>query len=370
MRKSNVLKTKFWEKADYDRTKSLLMYGFGFLAARFIKDILEAGIKVEAIFDSNEKYHNTSVVGIPVLSPERIVDYNRDMNVFITNARFKYTLTEMFRKLGFNTIYYSLEPEMTCIEALINQKNQSAEIIHQNTDKISEARKLFFEERSIGIFDAVLDAWGNGNWKRLEATSTKEIVYPRDIFKQASHLVFAECGAYEGEGVYGFINEVKNQYDYIYAFEPSELEYTIASRQFEFDGIKNIETHCLAISDKDGTVYFDDNNSQMGATISQNGKVEVKSTTLDTFFAQSGRKMPTIIRMDIEGAEISALHGMKVIIKNHMPNLAISAYHRLEHYWEVPLTIAELSDNHGYEFFMRHHMCCYDTVCLARPKIR
>jgi len=47
--------------------------------------------------------------------------------------------------------------------------------------------------------------------------------------------------------------------------------------------------------------------------------------------------------------------------------LSISAYHQLNHYWEVPLKIEEIAPG-KYELFMRHYGNWYDTMCLARPK--
>ncbi len=46
------------------------------------------------------------------------------------------------------------------------------------------------------------------------------------------------------------------------------------------------------------------------------------------------------------------------------PKLAISAYHSIEHLWEIPLLIKEI--NLGYHLFYRHHRWnMHDTVCYA-----
>lgn len=71
-----------------------------------------------------------------------------------------------------------------------------------------------------------------------------------------------------------------------------------------------------------------------------------------------------MITMDIEGAEIKALQGAKERISKCKPQLAISAYHAIEHLWEIPLLIKEI--NSDYHIFFRHHRWnMHDTVCYA-----
>jgi hypothetical protein len=57
--------------------------------------------------------------------------------------------------------------------------------------------------------------------------------------------------------------------------------------------------------------------------------------------------------MDLEGAELDALEGMKAIIKNDQPVLAVCAYHKQHDLWEIPLLLHSLSDQ--YTFFLRAH---------------
>lgn len=71
-----------------------------------------------------------------------------------------------------------------------------------------------------------------------------------------------------------------------------------------------------------------------------------------------------MITMDIEGAEIHAIYGARKSIMKGNPKLAISAYHKIEHLWEIPLLIMEINPN--YKIFYRHHQWnMHDTVCYA-----
>ena len=70
------------------------------------------------------------------------------------------------------------------------------------------------------------------------------------------------------------------------------------------------------------------------------------------------------IMADIEGAELMLLDGGRNIIKRDMPMLAISAYHKLEDMWNIPLKIKSI--NSKYSIYFRHHMVnLSDTICYA-----
>ena len=71
--------------------------------------------------------------------------------------------------------------------------------------------------------------------------------------------------------------------------------------------------------------------------------------------------------MDIEGFELQALKGAKKILKEQLPVLAISIYHKREDIWELPNFIMSISDK--YRFYMGHYSIgMTDTVLYAIPK--
>lgn len=70
------------------------------------------------------------------------------------------------------------------------------------------------------------------------------------------------------------------------------------------------------------------------------------------------------IKMDIEGAELEALKGAAETIARHRPKLAISVYHRLEDFWQIPQWIEQLGL--GYRFYLRHYTIhAEETVLFA-----
>lgn len=58
------------------------------------------------------------------------------------------------------------------------------------------------------------------------------------------------------------------------------------------------------------------------------------------------------IKMDIEGEEAAALRGATHLIAKYKPKLMISAYHKIQDLWELPLLIKEL--NPSYQIYAGH----------------
>ena len=61
----------------------------------------------------------------------------------------------------------------------------------------------------------------------------------------------------------------------------------------------------------------------------------------------------TFIKMDIEGAEQSALLGLEKTISTRHPKLAICTYHGYEDIWKIPVMIDRMYP--GYKFYFRHY---------------
>ena len=75
----------------------------------------------------------------------------------------------------------------------------------------------------------------------------------------------------------------------------------------------------------------------------------------------------TDLKMDIEGAELDALHGAERTIRRTRPRLAICVYHRAEHLWEIPLFVRDLGL--GYDFYLRSlGRYGFDVVMYAVPQ--
>ncbi len=86
--------------------------------------------------------------------------------------------------------------------------------------------------------------------------------------------------------------------------------------------------------------------------------------TIEAAVSRSGVETVDFVKMDIEGAEIAALKGSAETLAAHRPKLAISVYHRLSDFYEIPELIDRLAP--GYDFRLQHR-CAYEgeTILFA-----
>lgn len=84
----------------------------------------------------------------------------------------------------------------------------------------------------------------------------------------------------------------------------------------------------------------------------KDGNDLVTTDTIDALIAREGLPRVDYIKMDIEGAELDALHGAETVIRRYRPKLAISVYHRLDHFWQIARWIDGLGL--GYRFHLEH----------------
>ena len=76
---------------------------------------------------------------------------------------------------------------------------------------------------------------------------------------------------------------------------------------------------------------------------------------------------PTLIKLDIEGAEPDALKGAEKLISQYQPDLAVCVYHTPGHLWELPMLMNRLLPNHQLSLRV-HRFNGFDTVAYAMKR--
>jgi len=90
----------------------------------------------------------------------------------------------------------------------------------------------------------------------------------------------------------------------------------------------------------------------------------IKTLSIDDLVARHGLDRLDFIKMDIEGAELSALRGAETALRRFRPELAITVYHSLSDFWAVPQFLEALGL--GYQFYLRHFTIhAEETVLFA-----
>jgi FkbM family methyltransferase len=311
-------------------------------------------------------------MGIPIVLPESISKYGRDTCVIVTPKKYCIAITEKLNGLGFTNILYShwnnpwIMEEAAKKNARIAEKRDELDRLYEGGAKQRDFVRsaLSHDDKSLEVFEAKIVSNFYGcdikNDIRLEALHEDGWYFPKGIINLSEQEVFVDCGAYDGDTVMKFV-KLAGKYRYIYAFEPSPMQYELAEMRLAFDKVSNCEIFKLGLYDKEDKLRFKLNTPADGE-LSKDGEIIVPVTSLDIALYDKPHH-PTFIKMDIEGAELKALHGAHRIIERDRPKLAISIYHEPEDPWAIHCWIK--SNFPEYKIYMRQHQSINETVCYA-----
>jgi len=169
----------------------------------------------------------------------------------------------------------------------------------------------------------------NGIYERLETGLVQKEVKQGDII--------VDIGANIGYYTLMFAKLV-GQSGRVYAFEPDPTNFEILKKNVELNGYENVVLVKKAVSDKNGTtkLYLSENKADhrifFSNDESERKSIDIETVRLDDFFSQMGARRARIsfIKMDIQGAELSALNGMKDLVSLNKPKI-VTEFSPIQH---------------------------------------
>ncbi|HXV31053.1 MAG TPA: FkbM family methyltransferase [Sinorhizobium sp.] len=115
---------------------------------------------------------------------------------------------------------------------------------------------------------------------------------------------------------------------HVYAFEPVPRNANAIVRSAELNGFDTIRVFPEAIGATTGRAELLLARHLGGAALASaetppdmTGHLEVDVTTLDDAIVQHGLRPPTVIKIDVEGAEMDAFRGMTKTLHTHRPKI-------------------------------------------------
>lgn len=347
--------TDIWTRLK-EESRPIVLYGTGNGADRII-DILEReSIKISGIFSSAAFVRERYFRGYKVTDYETCKKAFPDMLVLMCFGSAREDVIQFVKKISF-------ENEILAPDVPVYGDNIfNSSFFSEHKNELLDIRSRLSDKKSIDTFDSLVEFKLTGRINNLFSCEHDN----NRIFNVAEKSVYLDLGAYNGDTASAFAE--KYSYDRIIAVEPDKRNFRKLSENTS--DVKNITLYNALISDKDETVYLD-NNKGRGAHESDNGKIPVEALTIDTIIKKE--KLPEngqlIIKFDVEGNELKALDGGKNTIKEKAPLLFISCYHRSEDYFTLPLKVFSINDN--YNLYMRHYkgIPAWETEYIFVPKV-
>lgn len=282
-----------------------IVYGAGYMGQRVLEiaRIIGAINNCICVWDKNTALHGTFIDNnIEIRSPE--INYNEfDYVIVSVSEKFK---PNVFSEV-MNTLHELKVPKEKILRSYFTLFNQSGQ-----------------------YFD-------------------KDIIIPR----LSNNEVFVDGGSYDFYTSKCFIELCESHHiaiSKIYAFEPDEVLYDTC-RKFE-EKQELIEVFNYGLWSDNRTMYFSALESTLGnSRIAEDGDISIEVVALDNIIPKNEKA--TFIKLDVEGAELEALKGAEKLIRSNKPKLAISIYHKLWDFIDIPIYLKSVVPE--YKLYLRHY---------------
>jgi FkbM family methyltransferase len=369
-----------WERSIFDELAAekkdrLVLCGAGGLGRKAHAGLLRAGVAPLAFADNNPALAGMSVDGVPVLSArEAVAKFGKDSAFVVTawGAHSRDRLAERKRQwsdLGCGTVISFMPLFWKFAEIFLPHYScDSPSKVHAQAQRLESLAGLWADDASRAEFVAQLRWRSQLDFDGLPEPVGGPAYFPEDLFNLLPDERFVDCGAYDGDTLGDFLRLSRGEFQKIWALEPdpanfAKLQGVVAA--LAPDQQQRITLLSIAASDRAQTLRFSADASAASAVAEQGG-IEVEGRPLDMVLRGCE---PTFIKMDIEGAELSALHGAHELLGRCRPILAICIYHLQEHLWEIPEWLRGVLRD--YVFCLRpHDREGWDLVCYAVPRER
>ncbi len=232
------------------------------------------------------------------------------------------------------------------------QMSEARRWFKDNEVRIGQMLSLLADEKSKKIWNDVKNYRCYGTPIPPSDYSEGDQYFVKELISIENGEIFVDGGAYTGDTIQQFLNIAKREkicFGKIMAFEPDAANCALIKRFF--GKRKNIKIYNCALSNQVSTLFFRENGvcSKL-VEMEELATSKVHVVSLDSM--EECRNV-TWIKMDIEGAEMSALYGAAQLIRRNKPKLTICIYHSNEDMVQIIEYVHELVPE--YKLYVRHH---------------
>ncbi|QHI71945.1 FkbM family methyltransferase [Aminipila terrae] len=355
--------TEQYKCIDNFRKYQIAIYGAGSIGRKVYIEMKNLGLNVICFLDRNATY-GKFVFDKPVYKVENHVFSNiqkRGLVVALainTHIIGKDQIVRYLKSLGYTNIISAYSLIMPHISTCKHSSMRDIE----NKEKLLKAAVCFEDQHSNEIYYKNISAHYYADYENTIKSEGTVQYFNVNVPFSKGYYKFVDIGAYDGDS----LKKLMEFYDcdkYI-AFEPEKSNFELLAKVADDyrERINEIFLVPCAVGNENAFMSFS-TPTTMGGNIAENGESKVQVVRLDDVLKCD----VSMIKMDIEGAEITAIEGAKHLITRYKPDLAICIYHFISDIWEIPLILQKLVPE--YKFYLRtHEDFSMETVLYATVK--
>lgn len=335
-----------WELLQHTK-KPIVLYGMGNGADKIIDWCEANGVQVQGVFASDEFVRGQQFRGFTVERYDVLrARLGNELLVVIAFASERPEVLERFAQLA-------AEQEVVAphLPLFDEEETVSAAWLQRYEEQLTQVYDRLADEQSRRVFAATLNYKLSGKISYLFDCETQREEDIRMLLAPTAEEVYMDLGAYNGDTIQELGRLTDWQWREVLAVEPDRRncrKLRLLADELAEKGL-TVEIHEAGIWSEQGELGFSDSGGRQSTFIGAEKKT-VPVTTIDA--AAAGRPV-TMIKMDVEGAEVQAIAGGRQTIGECKPKLFVAAYHYDVDLFRLPLLLWELVPE--YKIYLRKH---------------
>jgi len=344
--------------------QKLVLYGAGNKGREVLNALRANGHAVDAFIDRRSL---GEIDGLPVISPDEPRAKRLALNghtAIVSVFNFAVDPLEVHATLetiGFQRVVGAVELRQHFVIGETYWLGSSAEMV----PPAAIAKSLFHrfkDSESIFTLEDAIALRRTCDPRYLRRLSAFDQYAPSTVPTPKTALRFIDGGAYDGDTLLG-LRKAGCGFDAVAAFEPDPHNFIrLAGHVRQGGSAKETFLFPCGLGSHTEQVRFRSQGLSSSA-IAQDGESLIQVVAIDDCVPMF---RPNYVKLDIEGAEASALKGMKNTIRESRPALAVCVYHKPSDLWEIPRLVDELLPD--ATFYLRAHAWNgFELVLYAIP---
>ena len=226
------------------------------------------------------------------------------------------------------------------------------EYFESHREILGKTAELFADEVSRKLFFDAVNFRLTGKTEYL--TDTGDAVRSlSELFAGQNIGTMLDGGAFRGDSAAEFIEGVHPER--ILAVEADPKTFVKLTAYAETEERAEVVPVHAALFDRDGEMDYVSSGSRGSGKNGQNHRADGKTVPMRTIDTLCAGTDVDLIKLDVEGAEESALNGGRETILRCRPNMAVSLYHRTDDLYALVNTVHEMLPDH--RLYLRRVPC-------------
>lgn len=341
--------------------KPVVIYGMGDGALKIMRVMEHYHIPLRGIFASDGFVRGHSFEGFPVKRLSEMEEELGDFIILMAFAIHDEETTERIHQIAEKHEFYA--PDVP----VAGENLFTMDFYREHQAKFEQVYQLLADEQSRKVYQDILNFKLSGKLHYLtQCESSVEEAY-ETIILPTEQEDYVDLGAYKGDTIQELLRFTNGKIHSVCAFEPDRKNYKKLCANVETMGLQDCSRLLNVAAYKESGTRLFSNRAGRQSALSQTSGIETAVDSLD--HVMNGERV-SFINMDVEGGEKEALEGCRQTIATWKPTMLISAYHRSEDLYALPLQILQLCPD--YRLYFRHYryIPAWDTnlYCVAEER--